>query len=234
MITPSPDRLLKPEVLERIALLSGLSREELIELAGQMKVARYAKGESVVVKGSRGDALMFLLAGRLQAVDYTEDGREIGLNLFSPGSFFGELTLIDGLPRSASVMAIEASAVALLPKKEATALIYGKPAIAEKMLRHFANSIRQLTVMRSLLAIPDVRQRLCALLCSLKQPISNGQEGIARLPSQRQVAIMINTSRETVSRTLALLERQGIIEKTHHVLVVRQPGKLEHLASPER
>jgi hypothetical protein len=59
MAKPFADRLLKPEVLERIALLSCLSREELSELAGCMKVARYAKGEYVVIKGDREGALMF-------------------------------------------------------------------------------------------------------------------------------------------------------------------------------
>jgi CRP/FNR family cyclic AMP-dependent transcriptional regulator len=176
----------------------------------------------------------FLLAGRLQAVDYTEDGKEIGLNLFSPGSFFGELTLIDGLPRSASIMAIEASAVAFLPRREALALVYGKPAVAERMLRHFADCIRRLTVMRGLLAIPDVRQRLCALLRLLKQPMGKGQEGVASLPTQRQIAIMINTSRESVSRALASLERQGIIERNRHALVIRQPEELERIVSSDR
>ncbi|MFN3884204.1 MAG: cyclic nucleotide-binding domain-containing protein, partial [Rhodocyclaceae bacterium] len=130
---PSLDRLLHPDVLGRISLLAGLDRRELEELATQMQVRRYRKGELVLIKGSASDALMFLLAGSLQAVDYTEDGKEIGLNLFTAGSFFGELSLIDGLPRSATIVAIEDSAVAFLPRRHALVLISGRPAVAEQM-----------------------------------------------------------------------------------------------------
>lgn len=176
---------------------------------------------------------MFLLAGSLQAVDFTEDGKEIGLNLFAPGTFFGELALIDGLPRSASIIAIEDSAVAYLPKQQALALIYGKPAIAEEMLKHFARSIRTLTTMRGLLAIPNAQQRLFALLCRLKKPLQDGREAITNFPTQKQIAIMINTSRETVSRAIAILERQGVVEKAPHALIVRQPKTLEKLAETD-
>lgn len=234
--TPDPplDRLLNPEVLGRIPLLAGLNRGELERLATLMQVKRYDKGELVLIKGSVSDALMFLLAGSLQAVDYTEDGKEIGLNLFTAGSFFGELALIDGQPRSASIVAIEKSAVAFLPRQHALALIYGKPAVAEEMLKHFARSIRRLTAWRGLLAIPNAQQRLYALLCQLKQPLRDGREAIPRLPTQRQIAIMINTSRETVSRAIAILERQGVVEKPQpHMLVIRHPRQLERLAANE-
>lgn len=228
------DRLLKPEILARIPLLSSLQPEELQRLADHMWVRRYGKNKQVVAKGGTSEALMFLLSGCLQVVDFTEDGKEIGLNLFLPGAFFGELAVIDGLPRSASIVAIENSAVSFLPKQEAQALIYGNPAIAEEMLKHFARSIRSLTAMRGLLAIPNTQQRLIALLCSLKRPLPDGQEAIPNLPTQRQIAIMINTSRETVSRALASLERQAVVEKHPHRLIIRLPQILEQMAKSER
>lgn len=228
------DRLLNPEALQRIPLLAGLQHSELETLAAQMYLKRYAKGEFVLMKGSASDALMFLLSGSLQVVDYTEDGKEIGLNLFAAGSFFGELALIDGLPRSASIVALEDSAVAFLPRQPALALIYGKPVVAEQMMKHFARTIRRLTAWRGLLAIPNAQQRLFALLCQMKQPLRDGREAIPRLPTQRQIAIMINTSRETVSRAIAILERQGVVEKRQpHILIIKHPRVLEQLAASE-
>lgn len=224
------DRLLKPEVLGRIPLLSNLASEELNELAGHMRVRRFGKGDHVVLKGSASDALMFLLAGSLQAVDYTEDGKEIGLNLFFPGNFFGELALIDGKPRSASIVAIEPSVVAFLPQQRALALIYGKPEIAEKMLKHFAAAIRSQTHYRALLAIPNAPRRLYALLCHLRAQRRGGGDVIANIPTQQQIAIMINTSRETVSRTLAELMQMGVLRKKQRTLQIVDAQLLERLA----
>lgn len=196
-----------------------------------MSARRFAKGDVVVTKGSPSDSLLFLVMGRLQAVDYTEDGREIGLNLFISGSYFGELALIDGQPRSASIIALESSVVLSLPRDPATRLIYGNPRIAEELLKNFARGIRNLTVFRSLLAIPNTHQRLYALLSHLMQPTKGSDGIIENLPTQRQIAIMINTSRETVSRALAELSQRGILVKSGHTIIVSDRLKLAQLAA---
>jgi CRP-like cAMP-binding protein len=237
---PSPeagipkDRLLKPEVLRRLSLLSVLANDELADLTSQMRVKRYSSGEFVIKKGTLSDSLMFVLAGRLQVVDYTEDGKEIGLNLIGQGAFFGELGLVDGLPRSADVISLSSSAIAFLSKSQALKLIYGNPQIAETMLRHFADKIRMLSLYRALLALPNAHQRVYALLCRVKKPLvvagSESVDVIENLPTQQQMAIMVNTSRETVSRAISELIHQGVLQKNKRVVIVRQPQKLEDLA----
>lgn len=231
---PPRDRLLKREVLCRLPLLSSLANEELDEIMLQIRVRRYANGEFVIKKGSLADSLMFVLTGSVQVVDYTEDGKEIGLNLIGQGSFFGELGLIDGYPRSADVIALTASSIAFLPKNRALKLIYGNPKNAEIMLRQFADKIRLLTHYRALLALPHAHQRVYALLCQVKKPAAHAGtpdvEVIENLPTQQQMAIMVNTSRETVSRAINELIHLGVLEKNKRLIIVRQPKKLEHLA----
>lgn len=227
------DKLLKPEVLRRSSLLAGLSDAEIKALAGLMRVQRFGRGEYVLQRGSAPDALMFLLAGTLQVVNYTAAGIEIGLNLLTPGSFFGELSLIDGQPRSASIIAVETAAVAYLPREHALRLIYSHPVVAECMLRHFAAAIRNLTQYRELLAIPRAHQRVCALLSRLSRLGGNPKQEngkIQRLPTQQQMAIMINTSRETVSRTIAELEQLGVLRRQGNSLSIIDPESLDALA----
>lgn len=224
--------LLEPQRLRRITFFASLSDEMLRLLASQMHTRRYGRHEVVVTKGSRGDYLMFLLEGRLQAVDYTLEGREIGLNLIYPGNFFGEVALIDNLPRSASVVAILPSEVAFLSRETALKVIFHTPVLAESMLRHFAATIRRLSNYRALLSIPEAPKRLYALLTQLeRRRLQNGEEVIENLPTQQQIAIMINTSRETVSRAFADLERQGILRRNARMLIVSQPHQLEMLLS---
>jgi CRP-like cAMP-binding protein len=224
---------LSPEVLRRLPLLASLADGALAGLARQMRLRRFARQDTVVHKGSAGGELMFLLAGQLQVVDCTEDGREIGLNIFTPGAFFGELALIDGHPRSASVVAMSNAVVAYLPRTVALRTVYGNPAVAEHMLKHFAASIRNLSSFRALLAIPNAYQRVCALLCQVKRGGAGRREVIENLPTHQQMAIMINTSRETVTRTLADLVRKGILHKAGRSYGVADPVRLERLANGE-
>lgn len=229
------ERQLSAELLRRIPLLAHLSDAELSELAQVMRVTRFNRQDTVLSKGDTSDRLLFLLHGRLQVVDYTKNGREIGLNVIEEGAFFGELTLLDNHPRSATVVAMAPSAVASLPKAPALKLIYGNPGVAEKMFSHFAQSIRRLSSFRALLAIPSANQRVYAFLCQAKQraPDQSGTEVIENVPTQQQIAIMMNTSRETVSRVIGDLVRRGILQKNARTIVIHRPQQLEALASEE-
>lgn len=140
--------------LAKIPLLADLPKATLDELAGAMRVVRYAKRDFVMHKGDRDTDLLFLLEGRLLVVDISPEGRQTGLNFISPGDFFGELASIDGLPRSATVVAAAASVVGLLPSHAVRQLILSSPTVAERMLRHVALKLRASTDYRVLLGIP--------------------------------------------------------------------------------
>ncbi|HKB55043.1 MAG TPA: Crp/Fnr family transcriptional regulator, partial [Ramlibacter sp.] len=176
------------------------------------------------------DGLYLLFSGSLQAVDIAEDGREIGLNLIGPGSFFGELSVIDGLPRSAHIVALQPSVVGVIPQAAAREIFYKLPATAEAMMRHLTELVRNLSNYRALLAIPNAQQRVYALLQQLGRRMPGGLTVIPNLPKQQEVAIMINTSRETVSRAVAQLVAMGVLEKDYRRLIVRDPQRLRTLA----
>ena len=218
------------DTLRRLSLLASLPDETLGELCTHMQLTRYSKRDIVIQKGSHGYDLLFLLNGRLQVVDVTDDGREVGLSFILPGSFFGELSIIDNLPRSASVLALTTADVISLPKEIALRLFYHTPVIAEMIVKHLAKVIRQASAYRALLSIGNAFQRVCALLCLVKQVMPSGLHVVEQLPTQQEIAIMINTSRETVSRALNELSDQGVIEKDQRRLLIRQPEELDRMA----
>lgn len=219
--------------LQKIPLLTGLDNATLSLVASSMQFRTIARGKYVLHKGSPGDHLLFLLSGRLQAVDLTEDGREIGLSFLTPGDYFGELSIIDNQPRSASVIACENSLIALLPRAQSLALIYHHPLVAERLLKRMAASIRTASNYQTILSMPNAFQRVFALL---KQLVTQGPGDlmiIEKMPTQQEVAIMVNTSRETVSRAIQNLIQKGIVEKDLRRLIVRQPEALENAANGE-
>lgn len=219
--------------LRKFPLFANLPEEELKITAGLLRLKTFARREIVCRKEDAADGLYLLFAGLLQAVDIAEDGREIGLNLIKPGSFFGELSVIDGQPRSAHVIALQPSTVGVIAQNSARDVFYKLPATAEAMMKHLAASVRNLSAFRTLLAIPNAQQRVYALLQQLAQQMPGGLVAIQNLPKQQEIAIMINTSRETVSRAIAHLVATGVLEKDFRRLIVRDPNRLRRLASTQ-
>ncbi|MDD5478446.1 Crp/Fnr family transcriptional regulator [Rhodoferax sp.] len=215
--------------LQKIPLLAGVDAETYKKIGSNLYVKKVARGCHVFHKGSVGEYLFFLLVGRLQVIDFAEDGRAIGLNFLNPGDYFGELSIIDGLTRSASVMATENSVVASLSRTHALALITQNPLIAERLLRKMAASVRTVTNYRAILGIPNAFQRVFALLNQFATVAPGGLVVIDNIPTQQEMAIMVNTSRETVSRAVRFLIQDGIVEKDLRRLIIRKPNDLKNI-----
>lgn len=216
--------------LRQIPLLADLTSEQQTFVANELRLRSFAKRETVLIKGSVGENLLFLLSGQLQVVDVTEDGRAIGLNLFKPGDFFGEIAVIDGGPRSATVTALTKCSVGFLPRSSALWMFSHCSSVAEKILQHMAQKIRRDSEFRIILGNQNAFKRVFALLESMKQLKPGGLFVVENLPTQQDIAIMINTSRETVSRALASLIERGVVEKDMRRFIVRKPEELTLLA----
>lgn len=229
----APARRVVTVYLQKIPLLAGVDSERLAKVGSALLLRSVERGHSILHKGGVGDHLLFLLSGRLQAVDLTEDGREIGLSFLTPGDYFGELSIIDGLPRSASVVACEASLVAFLPRTQALELIYETPLVAERLLKRMASTIRTAANYRTILGIPNAFQRVFALLNQFAKTAPGGLVVIEKMPTQQEIAIMVNTSRETVSRAIHILIQKGVVEKDMRRLIVRQPEALRNAVTSE-
>lgn len=212
--------------LSKLPLLAGVDAAVIQKMAQVLQVRTAARGQPILHKGGPGDHLLFLLSGRLQASDITEDGREVGLSFLMAGDYFGELSVIDGLPRSATVVAIEPSTYALLPRAQALELMHTNPLVAERMFKRLALGIRRASTYRMILGIPNAFRRVYALLDYLAREHPGGLVVVDQLPTQQEISIMVNTSRETVSRAIHALIDRGVVEKDLRRLIVRQPDVL--------
>ena len=214
--------------LRKIALLSELNDEEMLRVKSELRIRQYAKREVVLHKGGSGDGLLFLLSGQLQVMDVTEDGRAVGLRMLAPGDFFGEIALINNTTRSASVVAMSDAVVAFLPAGTALHLFSHAPSVANQMLRYLAQKIQRDSEFRALLSINNTTKRIYNFLL-LQQRHSNGEDVVDNLPTHQDIANMINTSRETVTRALLALAQQGIVRKDAHRLLILDLATLREL-----
>ena len=220
------DLKITAELLNKIPLLHGVENDLLQQLAQAMRIKKVGKKEFVIHKGEPGNELLFLIDGRLLVVSVSPDGRQTGLNFLTPGDFFGEQAVIDDLPRSASVMAVSSSILVALPKAAAREFIFHNPVIAERMLRHISLKLRAATDFRALIAIPNAFERVLKLTEMLAKPAGGQLLTIENMPTHEQLALMANTSRETVTRAFQLLQDENVIEKESRRLVIRFPDKL--------
>jgi CRP/FNR family cyclic AMP-dependent transcriptional regulator len=218
--------------LRKIPLLAELNDDEIVRVKAELRIRSYQKREVVLHKGGSGDGLLFLLAGQLQVIDVTEDGRAIGLRMLAPGDFFGEIALINNSTRSASVVAMSEVLVAFLPAPTAMHLFSHSPSVANQMLRHLAQKIQRDSEFRALLSINNTAKRIYTYL-ALMQQRQPGLPGapvvVENLPTHQDIANMINTSRETVTRALAALLQAGIVQKDSHRLIIVKPEELQRL-----
>jgi CRP-like cAMP-binding protein len=215
--------------LRKIPLLANLSDEDMLRVKADLRIRQYAKRDIVLQKGAPGDSLLFLLNGSLQVIDVTEDGRAVGLRMLQPGDFFGEIAVINGALRSASVVALTPVLVALLPRATALYLFSHSPSVANQMLRFLADKVQRDSEFRSLLSIHNTSRRLYTYLNLMKEKKDGDEHVVENLPTHQDIANMINTSRETVTRALLALSQAGIIKKGTHKITIIKPEELQKL-----
>jgi len=217
-------------VLQNFDLLRGLPTETLARLGDRMIERSFSRREVVIKKGEPGQALCFLFEGRLQGVDFTVDGREVGLYFVEPNDYFGELSVIDGRPGPEFVIAVARSRVGTLPRGEARTLMFSTPGVAERVTSRLAQRLRTVSAQRTLLGLPSPAQRVCAQLIQLSVRVADGKVMIAYAPTHQEIAIMINTSRETVTRIFQVLQARGILKRKGNQLQLEDSRYLADVA----
>ncbi len=197
-------------VLRNVPLFSGLDESELERLSRVAGRKRAARNEQVVRAGESADALLILLTGRAKVTNFDEDGREIILAWLGPGEFFGEMGLIDGSPRSASVVAVENCELMTIGKNEFQRCMQENFQVAQKLMQILVRRLREADRHIESLALLDVYGRVARLLLDLSEE-EDGKRLVKKKISKQDMARMIGASREMVSKVMRDLEIGGYI-----------------------
>ena len=217
-------------LLSQFPLLQPLPQEVLEPLSTQMTLRSFERRAVVMSKNDLQPELGFLVDGRLQGVDFTVDGRSVGLYFVDPGDYFGELSMVDGQMAAEHVVAATKSTVALLGTQVARSLVSQHPDLAWAVMTRLAQRVRSVIAQRTLLGLPNPFQRLCVLLLQLAQPTAPHGQEVSQVPTHQELAIMINASRETVTRAFHVLFLRKILEREGNTLKLIQPEFLKDVA----
>lgn len=202
------------DLLSKVSVFHGLDKTALDQLSTKLKPVDYGKDALIVGQDDQGDALYIIESGRVKVVLYGDSGREMILTIFRPGDFFGEMSLLDGEPRSANVIALEDARVLVLSRDDFVGHLRHSPSTALNILAEMSMRLRRADEVICNLALLDVYGRVARVLIDMaKKDGKESDEGILiqERPTQQEIASMIGTSRETVSRVLSEFQRRGLL-----------------------
>lgn len=218
-----------PVLLSSIGLLHGIEPEQTAHLAEVMNLAEFDKGKLVVRKGDVPQHLCFLLSGQLQVVDWAEDGRQISLGLINPGNHFGELSILDGGIRSASIVATMPSKVLYLTRADALKLIFSSVIVNQRIMLRLVEMVRATSSKLTQLSNQPVQARVAATLLQMAKDDPPDAGIIEPVPSQKELALMVSSTRESVSRCINEFARKGLLSRKDNALVIVSMKELRRL-----
>lgn len=206
----------KTDHLRNVPIFTALSDSDLNRIASKMVSRDYEKGQMILLEESTGETFFIITSGTVKVTRLSDDGREVILALLGESDFFGEMSLLDGEGRSANIVANEDAEVMTLSRRDFLEYLETYPKIAIALLEELAVRIRKSDQQIESLSLSDSEQRIGITLIRLAEErgtIKRGDVTVQNLPYQQDIANMAGTSRETVSRTLKLLEDKKLVKR---------------------
>ena len=213
-------------IMKSIPLFKGLPLTTLEDIRSILKERSFARGETLFTEGELGQGLWILRTGAIKLVKVDLEGREQLLKTVRPPEVFSEVVLFDGGPYPVTAQATERSTVSVLYNQDAEALLQEHPSLSWHFLQVLSRRLRVAQERIRILGVTDVTQKLAAILIHL----SDEQKSLTLVTSHQDLANMIGTARETVSRALRGLSEVGILSLRRNKVILADKRILQEIA----
>jgi CRP/FNR family transcriptional regulator, cyclic AMP receptor protein len=220
----------KQELLRSVPIFSRLNDEHLRILVGSLGTCTFERGDAIVRQGDVGDKLYIIVSGQVRIFTINEAGQELSLIIYRPGDFLGELSLLDGQPRSASAEAMRRTTTLTLHRAAFLSTLYANPHMAAVVMEALAARLRHSTLYAQLLASHSAPQRIVGQLLDLAARYGVADGGAVSIDlhlTQDDLASLSGTTRETVNRVLSSLRDQGLVRVERARVIVLNLDQLE-------
>ncbi len=223
------------EAMEFVRNVPVFADIEVTELAKIVRVGvrkKYKKGSIILLEEETGAALFVIISGKVKIVRTDDDGREVILSILGENDFFGEMSILDGLSRSASVVAITKTELFMVHRRDFLKLMQDVPSVAISLLKELTLRLRKADSQIKSLSLKDAAGRVANVIVQLADDIGTIRKGrveIDELPLQQDLANMAGTSRETISRVIHSFIKKGHLELRGNKLIVSDYEKFKSL-----
>jgi CRP-like cAMP-binding protein len=229
----APSQAERRQLLANSFLFSQLEPSHLDEMLIAARTKRAKAREVIFHRGDEGSHVYAIVRGRLKVVVPSTDGKEMVVAILEPGEVFGEMALLEGSDRTATVTAIEDSELLVLGRREFIPILERHPKVAIRLLAALSGRLRQVNALVGDTLFLNLPARLAKKLLSLArrfgQPAGRGIR-IALKLSQTDLGNLVGTSRESINKQIRQWEEEGLIRMEQGSVVIADPDQLEALS----
>lgn len=219
------------ELLRKVSMFGGLGDAELNAIAAIAQRKRYGSRETVVQQADPGGELFVIVSGHLKVVSAGSDGRDNALNVMGPGEVFGEISLLDGEPRSATVTSLDRCELLIIRRDPFMRLLESSARTSIELLKVLTKRVRKLTERSEDIAFLRVGGRLAKRIAELAEAYGETlPDASLRLPfklSQQEIGDLVNATRESANKQIKQWEDEGLVAQDSGHLVVRDLQRLK-------
>ena len=223
----------KLRLLSMMDILEPLSREEIKKLSRRIPDTHYQRGQILYTPKERSEALFMLKKGRVRIYRIAPDGREFTLTVVGAGTVFGEMSLTAQRLENAYAEAMESAVVCKMRRYDLERLVMDKPQVGLKLMSVLSERLSLAEDRMEDIALKEVPARLTSFILQLVE-----SEGVMTLEgpkiptryTHRQLATMIRSKRETVTKSFTLLQQAGAVELKRRRIHVRDLEALKKIA----
>jgi len=201
----------KKDIIGRTLLFQGLSDSQLERVAEISREKHFARGESIFFEGDEATGFYMVAEGKVKIYKMSQDGREQILHIFGPGEPFGEVPVFHGQPFPANAVTMAQLSLLYFPRREFVDLVANTPSLALSMLAMLSLRLRRFTSQIESLSLKEVPGRLAAHLLYLAEEQGRTDQVVLDIP-KGQLASLLGTSPETLSRIFARMSDEGLIQ----------------------
>ncbi len=217
-------------MLEHLSAFFGTNSDILADAKEVCTTVSFKRGSTILSQQDTSKSVYCLLSGEAKALLFSEDGDEVWLDGFKEGDLFGEIAMLSSAPRTADIVATTMVTVAVFHEEAFLSLMEKHGSIGIKMSQMLAHRVQQTTRRLFELNALSAKGRVYAELLRMAVPIEGSEHlEIKKLPTFTVFAKKVNSTRETVSRTVNELERMGFVTRDNHHLLITDPQALEEL-----
>ena len=218
--------------LRNVPIFNELSDQELEKIAALGVRKKYKKGSIILLEEETGAALFVIITGKVKIVRMDDDGREVILSILGESDFFGEMAILDGLTRYASVVATSKSELFMIHRRDFLKLLNDYPMVAIALLRELTGRLRKADTQIKSLSLKDAAGRVANVVLQLADEVGMFRKGrveIDELPLQQDLANMAGTSRETISRMIHKFIKKGYLQLQGNKLIINDYESFKNL-----
>jgi CRP/FNR family cyclic AMP-dependent transcriptional regulator len=210
------------DLIKNNELFYGFTDGEIALLAHQSKLKKFKKDVFIIQEGENSHEMFLIKQGKVNVMLNNANGKELILSTYHEGDLFGELSLLDGRPRSANVVALENCQLLVVHKQDFYDIITNNTQAALQIINYLCHKIRVTNSIAQSYALMDVYERLKKFLYSMAQSQDDGKVIIATPLTHKNIALKICTSREVVSRILRWLEKDQYVTVKNKIITIHK------------